>query len=119
MQKSTELTPCEQGWLGHLRRAQEQGVSLVEYAQTAGVKVGSLYEARHSLRRKGVQLSAAAGTGRKAPPFIAVQIADQAPSPTAVVCRLRHRLGWEIECGGWPPASWVVQIFGGGAHDTP
>ena len=41
MQKSKELTPSEQRWLRHLRRTQEQGVTLVDYARPAGVKVGS------------------------------------------------------------------------------
>src|ERR1700722_11449905 len=103
MQKSRECPPCEQGWLGHLRRVQEQGVTLVEYAQTVGVKVGSLYQARSSLRHKGVRLSAAAGSARRAGRFIAVQVVAREPSPPQVVCRLRHRLGWEIECDGWPP----------------
>jgi hypothetical protein len=56
MQKSRELTPSELRWLRHIRRALEQGVTLVDYARSAGVKVGSLYEARHSIARKGVEL---------------------------------------------------------------
>jgi hypothetical protein len=122
MQKSRELTPSEQRWLRHLRRAQEQGVTLVDYARSAGVKVGSLYEARHSLARKGVQVREAVAevSPRKSGEFITVQVEPSAvPVAGEPVCRLRHPGGWIIECADWPVASWVAQIFGGGVHDTP
>lgn len=122
MQKSRELTPSEQRWLRHIRRAQEQGVTLVDYARSAGVKVGSLYEARHSIARKGVELRGAVAevSPSQSGEFIAVHVE---PSGMAVsgepVCRLRHPRGWVIECSNWPTASWVAQVFGGGARDTP
>jgi hypothetical protein len=73
MSKSTELTPSEQRWLRHLRRAQERGVTWVDYARSAGVKVGSLYEARHRIARKGIPVrESIAEIPRKSAEFVAV-----------------------------------------------
>jgi hypothetical protein len=122
MQKAGELTPSEQRWLRHLRRAEKQGVTLVDYARSAGVKVGSLYEARHTIARKGVQMRGAfsENSPRTSAEFITVQV-EPSPVPAAGEprCRLRHPSGWVLECTDWPTAAWVAQILGGGAHDTP
>lgn len=113
-----ELTASERGWREHLRRAQGQGVTLVEYARAAGVKVGSLYEARRTLRRKGAVRSGsrAAGTASSPAKFVAVQVMPAASTgvkSAEAVCRLRHPgSGWVIECASWPPASWITGLLG-------
>jgi hypothetical protein len=119
VQTSKELTQSERGWLEHLRRAQEQGLTLVDYAQSAGVKVGSLYEARRRIARRGVQRPLGEIATRKVPEFITVQAEPSVRVSAEPVCRVRHPGGWDIECTSWPPAAWVAELFGGGAHDTP
>jgi hypothetical protein len=121
MRKGKELTQIQRSWLEHLRRAEQQGVTLVQYAQSAGIKVGGLYEARRTLSRKGVPRPGMAGDCRagKAAPFVAVEVAAPARVTGEVVCRLKHPLGWELQCAEWPAASWVAQLMQGGAHDSP
>jgi len=114
---STEqgLTQTDRGWLEHLRRAQSQGVTLVEYARAARLKVGSLYEARRSLQRKGVRVPAANAIAAKEPKpheFVPVRVMPAAMSGAAAVCRVRHASGWVIECTSWPDASWVSALLG-------
>lgn len=115
MKTRGEPTTAERSWLEHLRRAEAQGVSLVDYARAAGIKVGSLYEARRTLRSKGVVArhpsSAIVPSPRQQ--FIPVQVIAPASNRmqtkrTEPVCRLSHpKTGWVIECGDYPELSWV------------
>lgn len=120
MKTQRELTTAERGWLEHLRRAEAQGVSLVDYARSAGIKVGSLYEARRTLRSKGdvVRGPSRAIAPNPPPQFIPVQVIAAASTRmetkhTELVCRLRHpETGWVIECSGYPELSWVRGLLG-------
>jgi hypothetical protein len=115
MKTRQELTTAQRGWLEHLRRAEAQDVSLVDYARAAGIKVGSLYEARRMLRSKGVVARGPSSAIAPSPPqqFIPVQVIAAASNRmetkrTEPVCRLRHpETGWVIECSGYPELSWV------------
>src|ERR1700756_3300260 len=92
-----DLTAAEEGYLKHTRAAKEQGVSLREYCEAAGLDVQTLYNGRRGLRKKGVLPRRRAGTAIEAPrQFVEVQVAA-APRPTTV-CRLQHPTGWVIEC---------------------
>lgn len=120
MSKNTVLTPSLRGWQEHLRRAERQGVTLVQYARAAGVSVGSLYEAKRQLALRSMRAQGAtpvASAVRNAP-FVPVQVVSP-PCPSAAVCRLRSPRGWLIECAEWPPGSWLARVIGGGAHDSP
>ncbi len=116
MSKRTELTPSQRGWLEHLRRAQGQGVTLVQYARSVGVKVGSLYEARRQLALRGVLLEglASALPAQGMGEFVPVQVVSGPRQPNEAVCRLRSPGGWVIECAEWPQAGWVGEMCRGG-----
>jgi hypothetical protein len=115
MSTEQELTQSDRGWLDHLRRAHAERVTLVEYARAAGLKVGSLYEARRTLQRKGVRVpgaNAVAVNEQKPAGFVPVRVLPAAVSATTAVCRLRHGSGWVIECASWPDASWLTALLG-------
>jgi len=123
MATSEGLTEREQQGLEHMRKAQERGVTLKEYAARMGLDVQMLYQLRKPLVRKG-----ALGPVRRAskePPtaesaFLPVRVVPAAPTPSsaAVACRLVHPSGWVLECDGLPPPSWVTAVLVGGAHAT-
>jgi hypothetical protein len=117
------LTEREQQALEHMRKAQELGMTLKEYASKSGLDVQQLYQLRKPLVRKGAlgPVRSQAKQPRaadKASAFLPVRIVSSGPAPgsTAVACRLVHPSGWVIECGGLPPASWMAAIVAGGAH---
>lgn len=120
--KHEELTAGERRFLEHARRAQREGLPLSEYCRSNGLSPYALYNMRRQLREKGIlppksSPSAApeqAAAGPLANRFVAVRVAEApqaAPtSPAGMVCRLRHASGWLIECGAWPPSSWLREI---------
>jgi hypothetical protein len=118
------LTEREQQALEHMRKAQELGVTLKEYAARIGLDVRMLYQLRKPLVRKGA-LGPVRRASKEAPPaekvsaFLPVRVVSAAPGPgrTAVACRLVHPSGWVLECDGLPPASWVTAVLGG-SHAT-
>jgi hypothetical protein len=121
---STEpLTEREQQALEHMRKAQELGTTLKEYASRFGLEVQHLYQMRKPLVRKGA-LGPAWGKAQEPPKadkssaFLPVRIVPSvsAAGSPAVGCRLMHPSGWVLECGGLPPACWVATIMAGGAH---
>lgn len=118
MNPREELTLSDRRWMEHLRRARDRGVTLVEYAREAGVKVGSLYEARRTLSRKAAARSVATSAVpvSAAEKFVPVHVIAAAPGEVRsaqAVCRLRHPgSGWVIECASWPAASWVAGLAG-------
>jgi len=119
------LTEREQQALEHMRKAQELGVTLKEYAARIGLDVQMLYQLRKPLVRKGAlgpvrRASQEAPTAEKVSAFLPVRVVSAAPGPgsTAVACRFVHPSGWVLECDGLPPASWVTSVLVGGAHAT-
>jgi hypothetical protein len=121
---STEpLTEREQQALDHMRKAQELGTTLKEYASRFGLDVKQLYQLRKPLVRKGA-LGPAWGKAKESPKadktgaFLPVRIVPSVSTPgsTSVACRLVHPSGWVLECGGFPPASWMAAIMAGGSH---
>ena len=126
MRTTEPLTEREQQALEHMRKAQEQGMTLKAYASKLGLDVQHLYQQRKPLVRKGA-LGPARGEAPKlcgadkASAFLPVRIvpSGSAPSSTAMACRLVHPSGWVLECGGLPPPSWMAAIVGGGAHAAP
>jgi hypothetical protein len=123
MRTTESLTEREQQALEHMRKAQELGITLKEYASKFGLDVQQLYQLRKPLVRKGA-LGPARSEARKpsgadkASAFLPVRIVSSGPAPgsTPVACRLVHSSGWVLECSGFPPASWMAAIVAGGAH---
>jgi hypothetical protein len=123
MATSEVLTEREQQGLEHMRKAQELGLTLKEYAARIGLDVQMLYQLRKPLVRKGAlgpvrHASKEAPTAEKVSAFLPVRVVSAAPRPsdTAMACRLVHPSGWVLECDGLPPPSWVIEVLGGGAH---
>lgn len=123
MTTAEALTEREQQALEHMRKAQELGMTLKEYASKFGLDVQQLYQMRKPLVRKGAfgpNRSQARELRRadKASAFLPVRIVSSGPvaGGTAMACRLVHPSGWVLECGGFPPASWMAAVLAGGAH---
>jgi len=123
MTTTESLTEREQQALEHMRKAQELGITLKEYASRFGLDVQQLYQLRRPLVRKGAfapSRSQAREPRRadKASAFLPVRIVPSgaALGGTPVTCRLVHPSGWVLECGGFPPASWMAAVLAGGAH---
>lgn len=102
------LTEHEQCCLDHLQRAQALGVSLREYADRQGLKVGSLYQSKSQLKKKGA-LDEPADDDEA---FVAVSVV---PSTSGTVLQLRHPAGWELACDEWPPVDWLLAVLSGGS----
>lgn len=123
MTTSDSLSERERQALEHMRKAQELGTTLKEYAAKIGLDVKQLYQIRGRLVRKGVlgpawgKVNESVGAG-KASAFLPVRIVSSGlpPGSTPVACRLVHPSGWVFECSGFPPASWMAAILSGGAH---
>ena len=116
------LTEREQQGLEHMRKAQELGITLKEYAARIGLDVQDLYQLRKPLVRKGALGPARrpdAEPGRdKSSAFLPVHVVSsmRAAGGTPMECRLVHPSGWVFECSGLPPASWMAAVLAGGAH---
>src|SRR5437870_1189128 len=105
-----------------LEGARRAGVPLSDYAQAKGLEVRPVYDAIAALRRRG----ALPGTDRprkrrSKSRFVAVRVtSSSAPvsevaraARSGLVCRLVCAPGWVIECGEWPPPSWVSAVLAG------
>jgi len=122
---TTELTEREQQALEHMRKAQELGTTLKEYAAKSGLDVQKLYQLRKPLVRKGAlgparREAEEPNAAEKASAFLPVRVVPAAPTPssTAMACRLVHPSGWALECAGLPPASWMAAVLAGGTDVT-
>ena len=125
MATSEVLTEREQQGLEHMRKAQELGVTLKEYAARIGLDVQILYQLRKPRVRKGAlgpvrRASKEAPTAQKLSAFLPVRVVSAGPTPgsATVACRLVHPSGWVLECDGLPPTSWVTAVLAGGEHAT-
>ena len=50
----SSLSEKQQFWLDHLHACDEQGITMKQYAAEYGLAIGSFYEAKASLRKKGL-----------------------------------------------------------------
>lgn len=119
MTTTEPLTEREQQGLEHMRKAQELGTTLKEYAARFGLDVQKLYQLRKPLVRKGALGPPPRRKERvKAGTFLPVRVMPTAPVPnrTPVACRLVHPSGWVLECDGLPPASWMAAVVAGATH---
>jgi len=109
-----------------LEGARRAGVPLSDYAKARGLATRPVYDAIAALRRRG----ALPGTDRprkRKSKFVAVRmtsspmpIAEVGPSArSGLVCRLVCAHGWVIECGEWPPPSWLSAVLPGRRDAAP
>jgi len=109
-----------------LEGARRAGVPLSDYAKAKGLATRPVYDAIAALRRRG----ALPGTDRprkRKSKFVAVRmtssampIAEVGPSArSGLVCRLVCAHGWVIECGEWPPPSWLSAVLPGRRDAAP
>ena len=94
MSKGSSLTPRQRFWIEHLRQCAERRQSLLAYATEQDLKIGSLYEAKSQLRRRGLWPV-------PAPQFVRVQPVrptEAAPLPT--VFRVSLPNGVVVEAAG-------------------
>jgi hypothetical protein len=103
-----------------LEGAQRAGVPLSDYAKVKGLELRPVYDAIATLRRRGVLPRSDRPRKRKSK-FVAVRVGSS-PIPIAevggavrsgMVCRLVCAQGWAIECGEWPPPSWLSAVLPG------
>jgi hypothetical protein len=103
-----------------LEGAQRAGVPLSDYAKVKGLELRPVYDAIATLRRRGVLPRSDRPRKRKSK-FVAVRVRSS-PIPIAevggavrsgMVCRLVCAQGWAIECGEWPPPSWLSAVLPG------
>jgi hypothetical protein len=104
MKTDVKPTSRQEHWLSHLKRARALKMPLAQYCRARGLKVQSLYNARHELsgKRRGVSKPVrkkAAGAGR----FIALELSGMAAAAPASVCRIQLR-DVVIECATSPSA---------------
>ena len=119
MATTEPLTEREQQGLEHMRKAQELGTTLKEYAAKFGLDVQKLYQLRKPLVGKGALGAPPRRKERvQASAFLPVRVVPAAPAPgsTPVACRLVHPSGWVLECDGLPPASWMAAVVAGATH---
>src|ERR1700722_7051966 len=97
MRTTQPLTEREQQALEHMRKAQELGTTLKEYASRFGLDVQKLYQLRKPLVRKGAlgPVHSQVGEPRRvdeASGFLPVRIVSSAPAASSapVTCRLVH-----------------------------
>lgn len=95
------LTVKQQEWLSHVERAQEQGLSLQEYARRNGIMVSSLYAARKSLRASRPK-SLSAGLN-----FMEVRNTD---SFVAAACTLYLAHGICLQLSALPSPEWLAAV---------
>jgi hypothetical protein len=105
-----------------LEGARRAGVPLSDYAKAKGLATRPVYDAIAALRRRGALPGTDRPRKRKSKSkFVAVRVTS---SPVAVaeggrtahsgmVCRLVCAQGWAIECGEWPPPSWLSAVLPG------
>ena len=106
--------------------ARRAGVPLSDYAKAKGLATRPVYDAIAALRRRG----ALPGTDRprkRKSKFVAVRVTSSPvavaeggrASRTGLVCRLVCAPGWVIECGEWPPPSWLSAVLPGRRDAAP
>ena len=114
------LTQKQREAVEALEGARQAGVPLSDYAKAKGLAARPVYDAIAALRRRG----ALPGTDRphkrkRKSGFVAVRVRSSSveaaqigrAASAGMVCRLVHASGLVIECGEWPPATWLSALM--------
>lgn len=104
------LSERERACVEHLRQAQQLGVSFSQYCRERDLKFHQWSWVKRGLIRKGVIAGRAKAEETRSAGFVPVRIAAPATG-AAVVCRIRHPLGWSIECMSFPEVSWMSALM--------
>jgi len=114
------LTDKQRVAMDALQAARAAGMGLSAYARANGLNVRQLHDAVTGLRKRGL-IPATKRARQRSGAFVAVKVVDSpsrgpdvARLPRAgMVCRLVHVAGFVIECGEWPPATWLLSLASG------
>lgn len=110
---TAEMTEKQRAAVEALQGARREGKSLSEYAKAHGLAIWGLYNALSCLRRKGV-LPKTERSRNLRDKFVAVRLVSERPIPahpsSGMICRIVYRAGYVIECGEWPPPSWLAAL---------
>lgn len=121
-----DLTDKQRTAMDALQAARSAGLGLSAYAKAHGLNARQLHDSVVALRRRGVLPPTDRPRPRKAS-FVAVHVVNAArsspatalPARTGMVCRLVHASGFVLECGEWPPASWMLSLTTGHPDAAP
>ena len=117
-----KLTERQRTAVGALEAARQAGMTLSDYAKAQGLEVRPVYDAIAALRRRGALPGSDRPRKRRSKSrFVAVRVTSSSAPVTeiaravhgGVVCRLVCAQGWVIECGEWPPPSWLSAVLPG------
>jgi hypothetical protein len=118
------LTDKQRIAMAALQAARASGMGLSAYARGHGLNGRQVHDSISALRRRGALPPTERPRSRKAA-FVAVRVVNPTrPSPTmslrvGMVCRLIHAGGLVIECGEWPPATWLLSLASGQRDAAP
>ena len=112
--KDRGLTERQREWLSHVRAAEGRGEALTAYAKRRGLSVGSLYEAKRSLRQAGVIGAAtrAKPATPRAPGFVEVAVRERPIVSTASSFRVQLPNGTVLEWSDAPQGEALRDLFG-------
>ena len=109
--KDRGLTERQRERLSHVRAAERRGEPLTEYAKRRGLSVGSLYEAKRTLRRAGLIAKAtrAKAATARAPGFVELAVHER---PAAPSLRVQLPNGTVLEWSDAPQGEALRDLFG-------
>jgi hypothetical protein len=110
----TATTPGEreQFWRRHLLAAEAKGGTLTKYAAAHRLKVGSLYEWRRILRRRGLLgESATDSTAAAFVPVISAPAPSAAKAPLPPACTVTLRNGVQLQFTGELEPAMLAEIL--------
>jgi len=108
------LTDRQRERLSHVRAAESRGEPLTEYAKRRGLSVGSLYEAKRSLRQGGLVAEAtrAKAATPRAPGFVEVAVHERPVAATASSFRIHLPNGTVLEWSDAPRGDALRELVG-------
>lgn len=101
------LTAKQQEWVSHLEQAQQQGLSLQEYARRTGIKAASLYAARK--QQSKVRHQAAA-------PSVSFAEVRTTGTGQAEICVLHLAPGIRLQLSVLPSPQWLAAVCAQWSH---
>lgn len=113
------LTEKQRRGMEAFEGARRAGMALSDYAKMHRLVVRELYDAIDGLRKRGL-LPVSERSHKRKQPFVAVKVVSSAAripelartgARGGMVCRLLHASGLVIECGEWPPPSWLSAVM--------
>ena len=112
--KDRRLTERQRERLSHIRAAESRGEPLTEYAKRRGLSVGSLYEAKRTLRQAGLIAKAtrAKAATPRAPGFVELAVRERPAAPSAPALRVQLPNGTVLEWSDAPQGEALRDLFG-------